>query len=110
MAAISMTAEPASMSRALRTLALAWLGLFALLILLGVAVFVFGKAPQAVVSFTIPEKKKPHATAAAANPAAPVAPPGQPAAPNAPPGTPPAPIPVPPPAAVPGGALGAAGW
>lgn len=97
MAAISMTGDPASASRGLRVLAFAWLGLFAILLLLAVAVFVFGKAVEPVAVLTLREKKS-AITVAASPPAAP----GRPAAaPNAPPGTPLLPVPVPPPTAVP---------
>jgi polysaccharide deacetylase 2 family uncharacterized protein YibQ len=100
MAAISMNdGESAGANRGLRLLAFAWLGLFALLLLLAIAVFVFGRPVEPVAVITFSERKVP--TTVAANPVHPIAP-GQPAPPpNAPPGQPPAPIPVPPPTAVP---------
>jgi len=97
MAAISMTGETVPAGRGLRALAFAWLALFALLLLLGIAVFVFGRPVEPMAILTFPEKK-PHATAAT-NPQHPGAPP--PAAPNTPAGAPPAPVPVPPATAVP---------
>src|SRR6185312_12110710 len=100
MAAISMTGDSASARSGLRLLAFAWLGLFALLVLLGIAVFVFGKPAESVAILTFPEKKT--ATTIIANPEHPGAT-GQPNAPTVPatPGQPPATIPVPPPTAVP---------
>jgi uncharacterized protein len=93
MAATSTTGDSATTGRGLRLLAFGYLGLFALLLLLGLAVVVFGN-PQAgapVARLTLPPRPS------VASIATPGAPPGTP--PGAP--APVHPVPVPPPAQVP---------
>jgi len=98
MAAISMTGEPENARSGFRALAYAWLGLFAGLLLLAVAVFLFGKPVEPVTVLTLPAPNaratvaalRGHAATPAVPPVSPLAPP---AAPNA--------IPAPPPTAVP---------
>jgi len=97
MAAISMTGEPENARSGFRALAYAWLGLFAVLLLLAIAVFLFGKPVEPVTVLTL---STPGARATAA--VAPGRVPGVPASPSplAPPGVPNA-VPAPPPTPVP---------